>query len=301
MLGMDSDNAPAPTDLVIDSSEATFMADVVEASKETPVIVDFWAPWCEPCKALGPALEAAVRAARGRVRMVKINIDENPQIATQMRVQSIPAVFAFDQGQPVDGFMGNQTPAQIKAFVEKAAALGGDGGLGEALEMAEQMIAEGAAADAAQIFSSVLAEEPANAAAYAGLVRSHLAVGQLDQAQALLDAASDEIAQKPEFLAVKAQIEIQAQATDAGPVDDLRKSLDLSPDDHSVRLELATALMATGDAAGAIDQLLELFRRDREWNDGAAKEQLFKVFAALKPEDPLVLNGRRKLSSMIFS
>ena len=167
--------APQTAGLVSDGSEATFMADVIDASNEMPVIVDFWAPWCGPCKTLGPALEAEVQAAGGRVKMVKINIDENQQIAQQMRIQSIPAVYAFHEGKPVDGFVGNQSPSQIKDFVAKMAELGPDGGLSEAIEMAEEMLSQGAAADAAQTFTAILGEEPENPQAYAGLVRSHLA------------------------------------------------------------------------------------------------------------------------------
>ncbi|SFR01592.1 thioredoxin family protein [Poseidonocella sedimentorum] len=305
MLGLDStaDTTPA-ADLIKDGTEATFMADVVEMSDTIPVIVDFWAPWCGPCKTLGPALEAAVTKARGAVRMVKINVDENQMIAGQLRVQSIPTVYAFWKGQPVDGFQGAVPGSEIDAFVARVAEIAGgegDGGLGDAVEAAEQMLAEGAAVDAAQTFSAILGEDPANAAAYGGLVRAHLALDDLDQAEAILNGAPAEISTAPELEAAAAAVELAKQAANAGPVAELTAKVEADPADHQARFDLAQALHAHGDVEGAVDQLLELFRRDREWNDGAAKAQLFTIFDALKPQDPIVLNGRRKLSSMIFA
>lgn len=303
-LGQPQDTAAAAADLIKDGTEQTFMADVIVASREVPVIVDFWAPWCGPCKTLGPMLEQAVTEARGKVRMVKIDVDQAQQIAAQLRIQSIPTVYAFWQGQPIDGFQGAVPQSEIKAFVQRlidAAGAGDDGGLAEALEAAETMLAEGAAADAAQTFAAILGEEPTNAAAYGGLARAHLAAGQEDQAQALLDNAPDEIAKAPELEAARAQIELARQAANAGPVAELRARVEADPDDHQARFELAQALHAQGDVEGAVEELLELFRRDREWNDGAAKAQLFTIFDALPPKDPIVLRGRRKLSSMIFA
>jgi len=292
--------APAG-DLIRDVTEATFMADVITASNEVPVIVDFWAPWCGPCKTLGPALEAAVTAAKGRVRMAKVNVDENQAIAAQLRIQSIPTVYAFWQGKPVDGFQGAIPGSQITEFVTKLAALAGDGGLGEAIEAAEQMLAEGAAVDAAETFAAILEEEPENAAAYGGLVRSHLALGNLDQAEGLLNAAPAKIAKALEVEAARAQLDLARQAADAGPVADLQAAVAADPADPQARFDLALALHAAGQVEEAVDQLLDLFRRDRDWNDGAAKTQLFTIFDALKPTDPIALKGRRKLSSMIFS
>ena len=295
--------APAK-DLIKDVSEATFMQDVVEASMNTPVIVDFWAPWCGPCKTLGPALEAAVTKAKGAVIMAKINVDENQGIAGQMQVQSIPTVYAFYQGQPIDGFQGALPPSEIDAFVARVVEQGGgeaDGGLGEALEAAEQMLTEGAAADAAQTFAAILGEDPNSAAAFAGLARAHIALDDVDQAEAILNGAPAEISDAPEIEAVRAQIELARQAENAGPVTELRNTVEANPDDLQARFDLAQALHAAGETEAAVAELLELFRRDREWNDGAAKAQMFTIFDALKPNDPVVLNGRRKLSSLIFA
>ena len=304
MLELGGQTPPA-TDLIKDVSEADFMAEVIEASKTVPVIVDFWAPWCGPCKTLGPALEAAVTKAGGAVRMAKVNVDENQGIAGQLRVQSIPTVYAFWQGQPVDGFQGAVPPSEIDAFVARTIeAAGGeveDGGLAEAVEAAEQMLEEGAATDAAQTFAAILQEEPHNAAAYGGMVRAHIAMEDLDQAEAILNGAPAEISEAPELEAAHAQLELARQAQDAGPVADLKAAVEAEPDNHQARFDLALALHASGQAEEAVDTLLELFRRDREWNDGAAKQQLFTIFDALKPNDPVVLNGRRKLSSLIFA
>ncbi|RSK30719.1 thioredoxin [Rhodovulum iodosum] len=299
-LGGNAGAAPK-ADLIKEISEATFLQDVIEASQEVPVIVDFWAPWCGPCKTLGPALEQAVTEAGGKVRMVKVNVDENQQVAAQLRIQSIPTVYAFFQGQPVDGFQGALPASEIKAFVDRVAGAAGDGGLAEAIEAAEAMLTEGAAVDAAQTFAAILGEDPKNAAAFGGLVRAHVALGEVEKAETLLASVPAEIAQAPEVDAARAQVELAKQAADAGPVAELRAAVDHDPDNHQARFDLAKALHANGEVEEAVDQLLELFRRDREWNDAAAKEQLFTIFEALKPQDPVVLKGRRKLSSMIFA
>ncbi|MEM7472846.1 MAG: thioredoxin [Pseudomonadota bacterium] len=303
MLELNANAAPA-ADLIKDGSEQTFMTDVIEASQDVPVIVDFWAPWCGPCKTLGPALEEAVIAAKGAVKMVKLDVDQNQGIAGQLQIQSIPTVYAFFQGKPVDAFQGALPGSEIKAFVDKLAAMsdgGSDGGLADALEAAEAMLEEGAAVDAAQTFAAILGEDPASAAAYGGLVRAHLAMGEVEKAQALIENASDDLKSTPELETAQAQLGLAKQAESAGPLAELEAAVSGDENNHQARYDLAIAMHAAGDAEGAIDHLLELFRRDREWNDGAAKTQLFTVFDALKPEDPLVLTGRRRLSSMIFA
>ncbi|SOB94986.1 tetratricopeptide repeat protein [Rhodobacter maris] len=292
--------------LVKDVTEATFMTEVVDASMSVPVIVDFWAPWCGPCKQLGPQLEAAVEAAKGKVVMAKINVDENQRLAQVLAqqglpLQSIPTVVAFFEGRPVDMFQGAIPASQVKAFVEKLAGLAGDGGLGEALAAAEEMLAQGAVVDALETFAAILGEEPENAEAYGGLIRAHIAAGNLDQAGAFLAAVPAKIAAAAPVEAARAQLALARQAAEAGPLDDLKAKVAANPNDHQARFDLATALHAAGHVEEAVEALLELFRRDREWNEGAAKTQLFTIFDALKPSDPIVVKGRRRLSSMIFA
>ena len=290
--------------LIKDVSEATFMQDVVEASKEKPVIVDFWAPWCGPCKTLGPQLEEAVNGANGAVTMAKVNIDENQMIAGQMQVQSIPTVFAFFNGQPVDGFQGAISASEIKAFVDRVVAANGgevENGLDSAVHSAEQMLKEGDLESAIETFSAILEEDTNNLKSYVGLVKCHLALGDLDQAEAVLNGIPSEIAQSPEIEPIHAQIQLAKQALDAGPINDLQQLVEKNPSDHEARFKLAQALHGSGQIEEAVDQLLELFKRDREWNDEAAKSQLFVIFEALEANNPIVLNGRRKLSSLIFA
>lgn len=294
----------APTDLIRDVDEASFMADVVEASMTIPVIVDFWAQWCGPCKTLGPQLETAVTAAKGAVKMAKVDVDRNQQIAAQLQIQSIPTVYAFWQGKPVDGFQGAVSPAEVEEFVKRAAALGPgaeDDGLAEAVLAADEMLEAGEADDALQTYAAVLGEEPENAGAYGGMIRAHLALDQIDEAEAMVDAAPAALLGTSDLEAARAQIALARQAANAGPVTDLTAAVEADADDHQARFDLAAALQADGQTEAAVDHLLELFRRDRDWNDGAARTQLFIIFDALKASDPIVLKGRRKLSSMIFA
>ena len=304
MIGLtDTPTATAATTHIMDGTEASFMQDVIETSKTIPVIVDFWAQWCGPCKTLGPSIEAAVAKADGRVKLVKIDVDANPAIAAQLQVQSLPMVYAFFNGQPVDGFQGAIPPSEVNAFVDKIVAMGPepDNGLDDAVEAAEGMMSDGDFGDAAETFAAILSEDGMHAVAYGGLVRAHIALGELDQAEAVLNGAPAEISNDAAIDAALAQLTLARKAADAGPVDDLRAAVDADPDNHKARIELANALMANDDATGAVDELLESFRRDRTWNDGAARAELFTIFDALAPTDPVVLNGRRKLSSMIFA
>ena len=295
----------ADADLIKDATEATFMADVIEMSNTVPVIVDFWAPWCGPCKTLGPMLEDAVRAVKGAVKMVKVNADECQALTGQLQIQSLPTVYAFFEGKPVDGFQGAVPQSEINEFMARVVKAGGGetpaDTLNDAVEVAEDMLTDGEADDAAQTFSAILGEDPNHAGAYAGLVRSHIALADLDQAEAVLNGAPAEISSSPELEAASAQLELARQAADAGPVGDLTAAVEADENNHQARFDLALALHANDDAEGAVTQLLELFRRDRDWNEGAAKAQLFTVFDALKANDPIVLNGRRKLSTLIFA
>ena len=308
MLGFGSSpDQPAPADdLIKDVGEADFMAEVVEASMTQPVIVDFWAEWCGPCKTLGPMLEDAVRKQGGKVRMAKVDVDRNQRLVQMLAqqglpMQSIPTVVGFVQGQIADMFQGALPQSQIEQFVAKLVSAGSADGLAEAVAAAEEMLEAGAVADAAQTFAAVLGEEPENAAAYGGLVRAHLALGEHDRAEELLAAAPEAVTSSPEVEAARAQLALARQAQSAGPVADLRAAVAADADDHQARLDLAQALQASGDTEGAVDELLELFRRDREWGDDAARKQLFTIFDSLKPNDPIVLKGRRRLGSMILN
>ena len=305
-----------------DTGLATFAADVLAASREVPVIVDFWAPWCGPCKTLGPQLEAAVIAAEGAVKMVKVNIDENPEIAQQLRVQSIPTVYAFRDGQPVDGFMGAIPESQIKTFVANLAAGGGgsghdhrddhghdhDHGHGgpehtvEVLTVGDEALAAGDFAMAAQAYGHVLQDEPGHPQAVAGLARAYLAGGDIERAKATLQMLRPDAAADDAIRAVEAEISLRENpAPEAAETAALRARLAADPKDHQARYDLAIALDASGDREGAMNELLELVKRDRKWNEEAARKQLVVLFEALGFTDPRAVEGRRKLSGILFS
>jgi putative thioredoxin len=296
--------APASgANLVKNGTTATFMADVVDASREAAVIVDFWAPWCGPCKQLGPALEKAVRDARGAVRMVKINIDENPELAQQMRIQSIPAVYAFKDGRPVDGFVGAVPESQVKQFVARlAGAAAGPSPIDEAVSLAKEAFAAGDVARAANIYGQVLQHDPANIDAQAGLARVAILRKDYAKARQILAKIPPESANHAEVTAARAGLELAEAGEKAqGAVATLRQRLERDPKDHQAALDLASALFASNEREAAIDQLLDLVKRDREWNEQAARRQLVKFFEAMGPTDPLTVAARRRLSSILFS
>jgi putative thioredoxin len=288
-------------DIVKDSDTAHFMADVIEASREVPVIVDFWAPWCGPCKQLGPVIEKVVTGAKGRVRLVKINVDENQQLAGQLRVQSIPAVFAFFNGQPVDGFMGALPESQVKQFVDRLSGLGGPSPIEEMLVAGNEALEAGDFQSAEAIFSEVLAADPENLAAYAGLIAGRLKAGDVDSARQMFASLDDETQAKKEFSGVRAALQLAEQAGDAGDVADLRARVEADPADSQARFDLALALAGAGRNEDAARELLHIVRHDRAWNDDGARKQLVTLFDAWGPTNPLTVQTRKALSSLLFA
>ena len=297
-----------PADLIKDSDQTKFAKDVLEASRTVPVIVDFWAPWCGPCKTLQPAIEKVVKEAKGAVKLVKIDIDKNQMLAQQLRIQSIPAVYAFFGGRPVDGFMGAVPESQVKQFVDRlvqaAGGAPGEGGaddLAAALEHAKQAVAENDFALASQIYNEVLEVAPDNLAALVGLARCHVQAGNLDQAKVVLAKVPAKDKTNAEIVAVQAAIDLSEQAKAAGPVGDLKAKAAADPKDFQARLDLALAYWAGGQRKEAIDELLVMIKLDRNWNEAAARQQLLKFFEALGFTDPLAVDGRKRLSTILFS
>ena len=299
MLGLDRGQASAAK--VIEGSDATFATDVLEASSDNPVIVYFSAAWCGPCKTFGPDLESTIAGTGGKVSLVKIDLDANRHIAAQLGIQSIPAVFAFHDGRPVDGFVGARDRRALGEFVQKIASMAGSDDLDDNVAMAQALLDQGAAVEAVQAFATILGRRPDCAPAHAGMVRAYLALGDIERAQALLDAVPDSIAQDKAIIAVKAALELALLAQTVDPLPILRERVASNAHDHAARYDLSIALLNDGDKEGSIEQLLEIMRHDRDWNEGAARRQLMLIFDSLDAGDPVALRGRRAFSSMMFA
>ncbi|MFZ1197554.1 MAG: thioredoxin [Pseudolabrys sp.] len=288
-------------DVVKDTTTQGFMKDVIEESKRQPVLVDFWAPWCGPCKQLTPVLEKAVKAAKGKVKLTKMNIDEHPAIPGQMGIQSIPAVIAFSNGQPVDGFMGALPESQVMAFLERITkgAVGAEEK--DLLKVADTTLAEGNAVGAAELYAQILAEDSSNLQALAGLARCYVGTGALDQAKQTLALVPEAKRNDAAVAAARAALEVAEQAKSIGPVADLEQKVLANPLDHQARFDLAVALNANGKREDAVKHLMEIVKRDRKWNDDGARKQLVQFFEAWGATDPATVEGRKRLSSLLFS
>ena len=301
MTMLQSGEAAAPSSAVKDTTTQTFVKDVIEESKRQPVLVDFWAEWCGPCKQLGPVLEKAVRAAKGKVKLVKMNIDKHPTIPGQLGIQSIPAVFAFVNGQPVDGFLGALPESQVTAFIERVTKDRIGAEEQDLLKGADDALAKGDAAGAADLYAQVLAQDSGNIAALAGLARSYVRTGATDQAKQTLALVPEAKRNDPAVAAASAALEVAEQAKSVGPIADLEQKVAANPLDHQARFDLALALNAKGRRQEAVDNLLEIVKRDRKWNDDGARKQLVQFFEAWGPTDEATVNGRKRLSSILFS
>jgi putative thioredoxin len=291
----------APAGAIRDGDANSFANDVIKASMTMPVIVDFWAPWCGPCKTLTPLLERLVQQAADRVRLVKINIDQNPDLAAQLRIQSVPTIYAFVGGRPVDAFVGAQPESKVRAFIERLTR-GGGSPIEEAIELAQEALAAGNTAEAAELYGQVIKQDPRHPKAVAGLIRARLALGDLKGARSLIKGIPADLSGNADIASAVSAMELLEQSRrDAGEVGELRRRVQAVPSDHRVRFELATALFAKGLTEAAIDELLTIIRADRKWNDEAARKQLVRIFDALGHNHPLTVASRRRLSSLLFS
>jgi putative thioredoxin len=301
MIGDVAAPAPAPEGLVKDTTTQTFIKDVIEESKHQPVLVDFWAPWCGPCKQLTPIIEKVVKAAKGKVKLAKMNIDEHPAIPGQLGIQSIPAVIAFVNGQPADGFLGALPESQVVAFLERITKdrIGGESK--DLLKTADAALADGDAAGAAEIYAKLLADDGANIPALAGLARAYVETGAIEQAKQTLAMVPEAKRNEPPVAAARAALELTEQARSVGPLSELEQKVAANPLDHQARFDLALALNAKGRRQDAVDHLIEIVRRDRKWNDDGARKQLVQFFEAWGPTDEATVAGRKRLSSILFA
>ena len=293
----------APGDLIKETTTASFMKDVIETSKNVPVLVDFWAPWCGPCKQLTPILEKIVKEHKGAVRLVKMNIDAHPSVAQQMRVQSIPAVFAFVDGRPIDGFMGALPETQIRQFIDRilGEAGGADAGFEEALAAAAQALEGGDAQGAAEVYAAILQEDRENVEALAGLAKCYLKTNDVDKAEQTLGLVPPDKKETQAIAAVRAAIDLARKGAKAGDTAPLAAKVEQEPANHQARFDLALALIANGDREAGLDHLLDIMRRNRQWNEDGARKQIVQLFEAWGPKDPLTIDGRRRLSSVLFA
>ena len=301
MTMLQSGEAAAPSSVVKDTTTQTFVKDVIEESKRQPVLVDFWAEWCGPCKQLTPVLEKAVRGAKGKIKLAKMDIDKHPAIPGQMGIQSIPAVIAFVNGQPIDGFMGALPESQVTAFIERVTKDRIGGEAQDLLKAADDALAAGDAQGAAEAYAQVIGEEPGSVPALAGLTRAYVTLGALDQAKQTLQLVPEAKRNDAAVAAARSALEVAEQAQSVGPLDDLEKTVAANPLDHQARFDLAVALNAAGQREKAADHLLEIVKRDRKWNDDGARKQLVQLFEAWGPTDDATVSGRRKLSSILFA